>query len=38
LPIGAKPITRWTNRNQAFMDVVKGIQKEIEKLAGIVLA
>jgi serine/threonine protein kinase len=38
LPTGAKPITQWSDRNQAYMDVVRGIQKEIEKLVGIILA
>jgi serine/threonine protein kinase len=34
LPTEAKPITEWPNRNQAFMDVVRGIQREIEKMVG----
>lgn len=34
LPTGARPITLWTKRNLAFMDVVKGIQRAIEQLAG----
>jgi serine/threonine protein kinase len=38
LPTGAKPITLWSDRNQAYMDVVRGIQKEIQKLVGINLA
>src|SRR5579859_5898608 len=34
LPTGAKPIAMWSNKNLAMMDVVKGIQKAIELLAG----
>lgn len=33
LPTGAKPITLWTNRNLALIDVVRGIQRAIERLA-----
>jgi len=32
LPTGAKPIIMWSNKELAFMDVAKGIQKAIEKL------
>ncbi len=34
LPTDAKPITRWSRREDAFMDIARGIQKEIEKLLG----
>ncbi|MGZ3609359.1 MAG: protein kinase domain-containing protein [Ktedonobacteraceae bacterium] len=32
LPTGAKPIVMWSNKELAFMDVAKGIQKAIDKL------
>jgi Thermolysin metallopeptidase, alpha-helical domain/Thermolysin metallopeptidase, catalytic domain/TIR domain len=32
LPKDAKPVTVWTNRDMAWMDVVKGIQKAVEGL------
>jgi hypothetical protein len=35
LPKDAKPITSWRNRDEAFMDVVKGIRNVIQELAAI---
>ena len=32
LPTGAKPITLWTDRDEAFLDVARGIQKIVDKL------
>jgi hypothetical protein len=32
LPKDAKPITSWTNRDEAFLDVAQGIRKAIERL------
>jgi serine/threonine protein kinase len=32
LPTGARPIIMWSNKELAFMDVAKGIQKAIDKL------
>ncbi len=32
LPTGAKPIIMWPNREIAFLDVAKGIQKAIDQL------
>ena len=32
LPTGAKPIIMWSNRELAFLDVAKGIQKAIDQL------
>ena len=32
LPTGAKPIVMWSNKELAFMDVARGIQKAIDKL------
>lgn len=32
LPINAKPITTWSNRDMAFLDVAKGIRNAIETL------
>lgn len=34
LPTGARPITDWSKRHHAFMDVVRGIQREVEKMVG----
>jgi hypothetical protein len=34
LPRDAKPITRWTNRDEAWLDVVRGIRKAVGELAG----
>lgn len=31
LPTGGKPITRWQDRDEAFLDVVRGIQKVVDK-------
>src|SRR6266571_3082086 len=33
LPTDGKPITTWRNRDQAFLDIAKGIRKVIEELA-----
>ena len=33
LPKNAKPITRWEDRDEAFLDVVKGIRKAIKSLS-----
>ncbi len=33
LPADAKPITDWTNRDRAFLDVSRGIRSAIEELA-----
>lgn len=30
LPKNAKPVTQWTNRDEAFVDVVKGIRRAVE--------
>ncbi len=32
LPENAKPITKWSNRDEAFLDVAKGIAKLINKM------
>ena len=32
LPAGAKPIIMWSNKELAFLDIAKGIQKAIDKL------
>src|SRR5437899_6650555 len=32
LPTNAKPITTWSNRDQAFVDVATGIRRAIEDL------
>jgi hypothetical protein len=32
LPKDAKPVTEWPNRDNAWLNVVKGIRKEVEKL------
>jgi TIR domain/NB-ARC domain len=32
LPKNAKPITRWTNRDEAFLDVAEGIRRAVEEL------
>lgn len=32
LPTDAKPVTSWSNRDEAFLDITKGIRKVIEKL------
>lgn len=34
LPTDAKPIIKWSRREDAFMDAARGIQKEIERLLG----
>ncbi len=34
LPTGGRPITRWANRDAAFLDVVKGIQEVVDRLTG----
>jgi TIR domain len=34
LPTGGKPITRWPDRDEAFVEVVKGIQKVVDRLTG----
>lgn len=34
LPKNAKPITRWEDRDEAFLDVVKGIGQAVEGLKG----
>jgi GTPase SAR1 family protein len=33
LPTGGRPITKWSNRDAAFLDVVNGIRRAIEDLA-----
>jgi len=33
LPMGAKPITRWQDRDEAFLDVAKGIQQVVDRMA-----
>ena len=32
LPKDAKPITLWSNRDEAWLDVVKGLRAEVAKL------
>jgi hypothetical protein len=32
LPKNAKPVTRWQNRDEAFLDVAEGIRKAVEEL------
>jgi len=32
LPKHARPVTRWQNRDEAFLDVVEGIRKAVEEL------
>lgn len=32
LPTGAKPITKWSDRDAAFKDVIKGVRKAIKEL------
>lgn len=32
LPTDRKPVTRWTNRDEAWLDVVKGIRTAVERL------
>ena len=32
LPQNAKPVTNWTNLDQAFTDVTKGIRRSVEQL------
>src|SRR5260221_11699015 len=32
LPTNGKPITEWSNRDQAFLDIVRGIQQVISEL------
>jgi hypothetical protein len=33
LPKDAKPVTTWSNREMAFVDITKGIQKAVEDIA-----
>src|SRR6266571_1609967 len=33
LPTNSKPITKWPDRDEAFLDVAKGIRKVVEELA-----
>ena len=33
LPRNAKPVTRWADRDEAFLDIVEGIRKAVEELA-----
>lgn len=33
LPTGAKPVTKWPTRDDAFMDIVQGIRRAIDDLA-----
>lgn len=33
LPTGAQPVTEWTNRDKAFLDVATGIRRAVEDLA-----
>src|SRR6266699_2847015 len=35
LPIGAKPITKWSNRDEAFTNVAAGIRRVIEDLSSL---
>ena len=32
LPTGTKPVTKWSNRDEAFLDVTLGIQRVVEEL------
>ena len=34
LPTDAKPVTSWSNRDEAFRDVAQGIRKAVEELLG----
>jgi class 3 adenylate cyclase len=34
LPKNAKPINEWSNRDRAWLDVVKGIREAVKELAG----
>lgn len=34
LPTNRKPVTSWTNRDEAFLDVAQGIRTAIERLTG----
>jgi hypothetical protein len=34
LPTGAHPITTWSNRDEAFLDVARGIQRVMNRLVG----
>ncbi len=34
LPINGRPVTKWTNRDDAFTDIAKGIRKAVEELQG----
>jgi TIR domain/CHAT domain len=34
LPTDAKPVTRWTNQDDAFEDIVRGIRRAINELRG----
>ncbi len=34
LPKDGKPVTSWPNRDEAFLDVAKGIRRVVEGLAG----
>ncbi|MCP4662517.1 MAG: AAA family ATPase [bacterium] len=35
LPKDARPVTSWANRDEAFLDVARGIRAAVEQLAGI---
>jgi hypothetical protein len=32
LPIDLRPVTTWTNRDEAFTDIAKGIRSAIERM------
>jgi hypothetical protein len=32
LPTGGKPVTRWPSRDDAFLDIVKGIRRQVDNL------
>src|SRR5205814_636634 len=32
LPTGARPVTTWKNRDEAFLDIARGIRKAVEDL------
>jgi hypothetical protein len=34
LPTNGRPVTKWTNRDDAFTDIAKGIRKAVEELQG----
>jgi hypothetical protein len=33
LPSDAKPVTQWSNQDEAFKDIAKGIRRAVEKTA-----